>query len=273
MSAALRGDYEAAEALANDAERAAAPLGILFAEVQMARGINALGAGRYDDAYRHLRRMFDPRDDAYHPMRHCFFIGDLAEAAVQSGHRDDAIALRAEMEALASRTPSPQFQLAMLHARAVLADDTRAPRLFEAALAGGAGHSPFTMARLRLAFGAWLRRARRVKEARPLLQSAMEGFDALGALPWSERARQELRAAGATIARRVPDRQEELTPQELQIALMAAQGLTNREIGQRMYLSHRTVGSHLYRIYPKLDITSRFQLRDALASEGTFTSS
>jgi DNA-binding CsgD family transcriptional regulator len=176
------------------------------------------------------------------------------------------------MEALAARTPSPQFQLAILHARAILAGDPQAPRLFEAALAGGAGHSPFTMARLRLAFGAWLRRSRRVKEARPLLQAAMEGFDGLGALPWSERARQELRAAGGTIARRVPDRQEDLTPQELQIALMASQGLTNREIGQKLYLSHRTVGSHLYRIYPKLDITSRFQLRDALASEGTFTS-
>ena len=98
MSAALRGDYESAETLANDAERIAQPLGILLAEVQMARGTNALGAGRYDDAYRHLRRMFDPLDNAYHPMRHCYFIGDLAEAAVQSGHRDDAVALLAEME-------------------------------------------------------------------------------------------------------------------------------------------------------------------------------
>jgi DNA-binding CsgD family transcriptional regulator len=268
MSAALRGDYESAEALANDAERIAAPLGILLAEVQMARGLNALGAGRYDDAYRHLRRMFDPLDSAYHPMRHCYFIGDLAEAALQSGHRNEATALLAEMEKLAWRTPSPQFQLAMLYARAMLADDMEAPQLFEAALAGGAGNSPFTLARARLAFGAWLRRARRVREARPLLQAAMEAFDALGALPWSERARQELRAAGASTQRRIPERQEALTPQELQIALMAAEGLTNREIGQKLYLSHRTIGSHLYRIYPKLDITSRFQLRDALASEG-----
>ena len=233
----------------------------------MARGMNALGAGRFADAYRHLRRMFDPLDSAYHPMRHCYFIGDLAEAAVQSGHRDDAIAMLAEMEALARRTPSPQFQLAMLYARAVLADDIQAPRLFEAALAT-AGRSSFTMARLQLAFGVWLRRARRVKEARPFLQAAMEALDAMGALPWCERARQELRAAGATIARRAPERREELTPQELQVALMAAEGLTNREIGQKLYLSPRTVGSHLYRIYPKLDITSRFQLRDALASEG-----
>lgn len=268
MSAALRGDYESAEALANEAELITQPLGILLAEVQMARGLNALGAGRYDDAYRHLRRMFDPLDSAYHPMRHCYFIGDLAEAAVQSGHRTDATTLLTEMEALARRTPSPHFQLAMLHARAILADDLAAPQLFEAGLAAVAGHSSFTTGRLRLAFGAWLRRARRVKEARPHLQAAMEAFDALGALPWSERARQELRAAGASIPRRVAERHEELTPQELQIALMAAEGLTNREIGQRLYLSHRTVGSHLYRIYPKLDVTSRFQLRDALASEG-----
>ena len=234
----------------------------------MARGMNALGAGRYDDAYRHLRRMFDPLDSAYHPMRHCYVIGDLAEAAVQSKHRDDAIALLAEMEALARRTPSPQFQLSILYARAILAQDVDAPKLFEAALAAAAVHSTFTMARLRLAFGAWLRRARRVKEARPLLQAAMEALDGLGALPWSERARQELRAAGASIQRRQAKRQAELTPQELQIALMAAEGLTNREIGQKVYLSHRTVGSHLYRIYPKLEITSRFELRDALAEGG-----
>jgi DNA-binding NarL/FixJ family response regulator len=202
-------------------------------------------------------------------MRHCYFIGDLAEAAVQSGHREDAITLLAEMEALARRTPSPQFRLAMHHARAIFANDAEAPELFEAALTATAGHSPLAMARLQLAYGAWLRRARRVKEARSLLQAAMEAFDGLGALPWSERAGQELRAAGAAIARRFPERREELTPQELQIAMMAAEGLTNREIGQRLYLSHRTVGSHLYRIYPKLDITSRFALRDALASEGS----
>lgn len=265
MVAAWRGDHESAERLANDSERVAQPIGILFAEVQMARGLNALGAGRYDDAYRHLRRMFDPMDAAYHPMRQCYFIGDLAEAAVQSGHRDDVKALLAEFEEFARRTPSPQFQLAMRHGRAILADDNEAQELFETAISAASGHSPFILARLRLAFATWLRRARRAREARPLLQAAIEGFDALGASPWSERARQELRAAGGTIQRREPERREQLTPQELQIALLAAEGLSNREIGQKLYLSHRTVGSHLYRIFPKLDITSRYQVRDALA--------
>jgi DNA-binding NarL/FixJ family response regulator len=81
---------------------------------------------------------------------------------------------------------------------------------------------------------------------------------------WGERARQELRASGETSRRRTPDAWDELTPQELQIAQLAAAGLTNREIGERLYLSHRTIGSHLYRIFPKLGVTSRSELRDAV---------
>lgn len=81
------------------------------------------------------------------------------------------------------------------------------------------------------------------------------------------RARQELRAAGELIGQRTTDVRDRLTAQELQIAELAAQGLTNREIGERLFLSHRTIGSHLYRIFPKLDITSRVQLRDTLAAD------
>jgi DNA-binding CsgD family transcriptional regulator len=82
----------------------------------------------------------------------------------------------------------------------------------------------------------------------------------------SERARQELRASGETSRPRVPEGWDQLSPQELQIARMAAGGLTNREIGERLYLSHRTIGSHLYRIFPKLGISSRGQLRDSLGA-------
>ena len=84
---------------------------------------------------------------------------------------------------------------------------------------------------------------------------------------WGTRARQELRATGETIGQRTPDARDRLTAQELQIAQLAAQGLSNREIGERLFLSHRTIGSHLYRIFPKLEITSRVQLRDALATD------
>ena len=84
-------------------------------------------------------------------------------------------------------------------------------------------------------------------------------------MPWSERTRHELRNAGVVPHRREPGRRrDQLTPQELQIALMAAEGLSNQEIGQKLYLSRRTIGTHLYRLFPKLQITSRRQLREAL---------
>ncbi len=89
-------------------------------------------------------------------------------------------------------------------------------------------------------------------------------FDTLGATQWSKRARQELRATGVTIGQRTPDARDRLTTQELQIAQLAAEGLSNREIGERLFLSHRTVGGHLYRIFPKLGISGRAQLRNAL---------
>jgi DNA-binding NarL/FixJ family response regulator len=110
----------------------------------------------------------------------------------------------------------------------------------------------------------WLRRQRRVSECRPHLRQAREQLVALGATPWAQRADQELRATGELSTRRRADSRDDLTPQELQIAELAAGGLTNREIGQRLYLSHRTVGSHLYRIFPKLGVSARNELRAAL---------
>jgi ATP/maltotriose-dependent transcriptional regulator MalT len=263
--AAMRGDHDAAESLAAEAQRMTDPLGTLLAEVQMARGLNALAAGRFEEAYHQYSRMFTPTDSAYHPMKECFWIGDLAEAALQSGHREVARAKLLEMEDLARRTPSPQFHQSMHYARAMLADQDDAEQVFETGL--GAVSAPFLQARLQLAFGRWPRRAGRGRQAHVVLQAAMESFDRLCASPWGERARKELRALGVIVQRRTPERREELTPQELQIALMAAEGLSNREIGQRLYLSHRTVSSHLYRVFPKLDITSRHQLPSVLASE------
>ena len=122
-----------------------------------------------------------------------------------------------------------------------------------------------SIGRLLLAHGSWLRRRRRVSESRSPLRSARDTFDALGAVQWAERARQELRAAGETSRRREPEAWDNLSAQEIQIATMASEGLSNREIGRKLYLSHRTVGSHLYRTFPKLGITSRVQLASALA--------
>jgi DNA-binding NarL/FixJ family response regulator len=102
-------------------------------------------------------------------------------------------------------------------------------------------------------------------DSRPPLREAAQSFEALGLLRLAERALRELRASGETPRRRVPEAWAQLTPQELQIAELAAEGLSNREIGERLYLSHRTVGSHLYRLFPKLGVTSRTQLRGALS--------
>jgi DNA-binding CsgD family transcriptional regulator len=208
--------------------------------------------------------VFDPSDPAYHPHRYSRAIGDLADAAVHAGRGEDARAVLKELSALADQTPSPWFHIGLRYARPLLADDRDAEALFQTALDTDLTRWPYDRARLLLAYGAWLRRQRRVAESRAPLRAARDGFDALGAIAWGEQARRELRASGETSGQRTPGAWDQLTPQELQIAQMAAEGLTNREIGQQLYLSHRTVGSHLYRIFPKVGITSRAQLRGVL---------
>ena len=114
-----------------------------------------------------------------------------------------------------------------------------------------------------------MRRARRPSDARESLRSALETFERLAATPWAERARAELRASGETARRREPSATEQLTPQELQVALVVAQGATNREAGAALFLSPKTIEAHLGRIYRKLGVRSRTELARRLATEGT----
>ena len=141
------------------------------------------------------------------------------------------------------------------------AGDDDAPALFEEALnLPTVDQWPFDVARVRLAYGERLRRTRALTEAKAQLEAARAVFRTLGADPWTARAERELRATGlASTPSSAP-----LTAQELQIAGLAASGLTNKEIAVRLYLSPRTVSGHLYRIFPKLGITTRAALRDAL---------
>jgi DNA-binding CsgD family transcriptional regulator len=264
LLAGRRGETELAYALAGEAELTASEAGVLPSEVQAARGLTALGEGRYDDGYAHLRRIFDPNDAAYHPMQRCLVVGDFVEAALLSGCRDDATERLRELEAAAHETPSPLFHASLRYARALLGDDDA---LYETALRADATRWPFLRARLQLAWGARLRRTRRAAAARGPLRDAVEGFDALGAVPWAEHARRELRAAGVTSRRPAPAARDQLTAQELHIALLAAEGLSNREIGRKLFLSPRTVSSHLYRAFPKLEVSSRGQLRGALGED------
>jgi ATP/maltotriose-dependent transcriptional regulator MalT len=241
--------------------------------VQVVKGLAALSDGRYAIAYEHLRRIFDPTDVAYHALVRCWAIGDLAEAAIHSGHQEEARALMDKLEPLAAQTRSPLLLAGVTFARPLLAaDETTAETLFQAGLETLVTCWPLHRARLLLAYGAWLRRQRRIGEARAHLRTAMQALDAIGAVPWGEMARKELRATGETSRRRTPIARDQLSPQELQIAQLAAQGLSNRAIGQQLYLSHRTVGSHLYRIFPKLGITARSELRAVLDEAGTSSS-
>jgi DNA-binding CsgD family transcriptional regulator len=123
---------------------------------------------------------------------------------------------------------------------------------------------PFERAQLQLDYGEWLRRQRRINDAKPVLRAALETFRRLGANPWTRRAESELRACGvaAQAAATVPGAFTELTAQQREIVILASRGLTNAEIADRLFLSPRTVASHLYRSYPKLGVAGRHQLRD-----------
>ncbi len=262
----LRGDTAAAERMVADADKTAIAQGLadLNCMIAFTRGVISLGAGRPAGALDHLTRPFDPADPAFHEAARFMSITYLADAATQSGQRHVVAPILDELEQLARRTPSPTLHAGIMYARPVLAQDDEAERFYDIALKADLRHQPFDHARLQLAYGAWLRRQRRVSESRAPLRAARQVFDALACVPWGERARQELRAAGEQSRDRLPAARDRLSAQELQIAQMAATGMTNPEIAQQLYVSPRTVSSHLYRLFPKLGITSRSQLADAI---------
>jgi DNA-binding CsgD family transcriptional regulator len=266
---AMRGESSGAEILATEAERVFLPAGAspMLALVQFVRARAALADGRNADAYDHASRIFDESDHAYHLFFCGWAVADLAEAAAAVGAHEEARALIAPVEAIEAKMHGPLLRAELGVAGALLADDSQAPDVFAEALAAIEAPWPYHRGRLLLAHGSWLRRRRRVAESRRPLRAARDLFDTLGFEPAAERARQELRASGETSRRRVPEAWDQLSPQELQIARLAADGLTNREIGQQLYLSHRTVASHLYRVFPKLGVTSRSQLAAMFAHD------
>ena len=263
--AALRGDQDTVRSLAPLAQQrlAAGRSRYGLAVVHAARGLAALGDARYDEAYEHLRRIFDPADPACHRAQQYWYIHDFAEAAARTGRPDDARACLAALEPDQGVALSSWLRAGMWYARALLAEDDRAEPLFLDAV-DAASTLPFIRARAQLAYGAWLRRQRRIAESREPLRAAAASFETLGFRPWAARAGRELRASGETASVPAAPARHVLSPQELGIAELAASGLTNREIGRRLSLSHRTVATHLYRIFPKLGISSRAQIREAL---------
>ncbi|MEU9978167.1 AAA family ATPase [Streptomyces sp. NPDC051014] len=266
---ALRGDPVAARTRAAEAVRGVDLRRSLSLHVRHrhAVGMAAFAAGDHAGAYEQLRAVFtrDFRPAPVHYHASLYYLGDLAAAAVRAGRPDDA---RTVVEAVTrdlAPDPSPRLAAVLHRATALLTDGDDAERGFRAAVDGpGTDCWPFEKALAHLDLGEWLRRRRRGAEARRHLGAALECFERLDARPWAERAAAELRAAGTAGAGAPAG---ELTPQERQIAELAAQGLTNRDIATRLYLSPRTVGYHLHKVFPKLGITARAQLRDALTPE------
>jgi DNA-binding CsgD family transcriptional regulator len=256
------GDGEAAEALTGEAEAKLLALGTspMQAMALFVRGRAAVANQRYLYAAEQLRRALDPADPAHHPYIAAWGLADLIEAEVHADAPDAARAHLARLESLAAVTSAPLLRAQAAYARPLVAPDDRAEPLYRSALAHDLADWPQLRGRMQLGYGRWLRRQRRIADSRGPLRAAHDTFVSLRFGALADCARQELRASGVTNRRPVPATGTRLTPQELEIAKLAADGLSNRDIGQRLYISHRTVGFHLHRIFPKLGITSRSQL-------------
>jgi DNA-binding CsgD family transcriptional regulator len=263
----VQGEEAAAESLIAEANASliGARLTVLMAKAEFARGVVAATAGKESDAVDHFLRMFLPDGSAYHEIVARAAAPFVVDAAVRAGRIEDARRLMDGVEALAQRTPAPVVSIGLRIGRALLAPDSEADLLYQAAV-GADPQWTFDHARAEMSYGSWLRRRRRITESRPHLRAARGAFDALGVQPWADKARAEMRASGERDGEPARAPRLPLTPQELQIAQLAASGLSNREIGDRLFLSHRTVGAHMYRLFPKLGIVSRSELGRALPS-------
>ncbi|MFI7386655.1 AAA family ATPase [Streptomyces sp. NPDC049813] len=267
LLAALRGQAERARELQATVDTWARPRGIGFL-TQIADAIGttaALAEGDYEAAYLHAIGITPP--GTFQPYAHqaSRTLLDLVEAAVHTGRAQEARA-----HALAAHhgdlpAVSPRLALTTYGALAMTtADPAEAELLYQRAGSHpGAPRFPFELARVHLAHGIHLRHTQGRRAARHPLTLAADAFGRLGAAPWARRAHAELRATGAS-SLPASAHLAALTWQERRIAELAAGGLTNKEIGERTHLSPRTVSSHLYRVFPKLGITSRAALRDAL---------
>ncbi|MEV0616572.1 AAA family ATPase [Nonomuraea sp. NPDC050404] len=261
--AALRGHAEEARALAHQTLAGTdAQNRLVTVRCERALGLAATAEGSHEAAYNHFRHLFTSGGEPVHDHHSYHALADLAGAAALTGHVEDAARVIDAADADLAGRRSERLDLLIGTARGLLAhSDEDASRHFEAALAGcPPGQWPFERARAHLEYGQRLRRHYQIQHAREELAAALDIFERLGAQPWTERARIELRAAGVRSDGPAQSRLDLLTAQELQIVRLAGQGLTNKEIGERLFLSHRTVSSHLYRIFPKLGVSTRAQL-------------
>ncbi|MEV6167449.1 AAA family ATPase [Streptomyces sp. NPDC051954] len=255
VAAALRGEAERARELADAV--AAWHRTDLVPTLRLARGVARLGEGRYTEAYEELRPLLD---QPYDGLRWQGFaaVMPFAVAADRGSSRHEAARILEVIEEAARVTPAPLLHVQLPYARAVLADDSAAEELHMVALGLDLTRWPLVKARTEQSYGQWLRRHRQAARSRTMLLSARTAFELIGASDWEGRS--VVQAADHPL----PSVTELLSAQEALVARLAAEGLSNREIAERVHLSHRTVAAHLYRAFPKLGITSRSELAPLL---------
>ena len=267
LVSACRGEYKTSAALIGAITQWAEPrrVRLSLAYASHVRTMESLGRGDFEAAYQQASMISEPGTLPSHVPLALQTAIDLVEAAVRTGRHDEA---RAHVNGLREAgVASLSSRLALLAgaAEALIAPAETAGEVFDRALAApDVERWPFDLARVQLLQGEHLRRVRAVSLARFPLEAALDTFEFLGARPWAARASGELLATGLN-RESGRDRPLVLTSRELEVASMAAAGFTNRQVGQRLGMSPRTVGAHLYRVYAKLGVGSRAALRDALS--------
>jgi DNA-binding CsgD family transcriptional regulator len=235
--------------------------------VRNALAVVAFADGSYQKAFTLLGQLFFDDGSPLHNHDSYLSVADLADAAVRAERSEEGRELLHRIFAHVGGEVSPRLQQLFALALGVVNASTDAEALFDEALSvDGGSRWPFERAQLELAYAEWLRRRRRINEAKQVLINTIETLRQLRAEPSLQRAQAELRACGVVIEVE-PDALAVLTPQQRQIVYLASEGLTNREIGDRLYLSPRTVSSHLYRCYPKLGVSARHQLREIVSRQ------
>jgi DNA-binding CsgD family transcriptional regulator len=258
---AFRGDEAVTSDLLHttlaDVTRRGEGVGITMAE--WANAVLNNGLGRYDDAVAAARRSIGYESDRGSLALPCV---ELVEAAVRSEQPRTAADAYGRLAEVTSASGTDWALGLLARSKALLSDGDEAERLYSEAIAClGRTRLRVDLARVHLLYGEWLRRARRLIEAREQLRTAQSMLDAMGMAAFAERARRELRAAGITVRKRVDARRHgELTAQEAQVARMARDGLSNPEIASRLFISAHTVQYHLRKVFTKLGVSSRGQL-------------
>jgi DNA-binding CsgD family transcriptional regulator len=245
-------------------EGTASGLGRLADGTAYASSVLYNGLGQHDAARDAARRAFGHRQLGHGPL----VVPELAEAAARTGDMD---LVRATLEWLSERTRAAPTEWVLgieARVRALLGEGEAAESCYRESIERlGRTRIRAQLARAHLLYGEWLRRERRRAEAREQLRTARDMLDAMGIDAFAERARRELQATGETARRRSVETAVELTAQEAQVAQLAREGLSNPQIGARLFISTRTVQYHLGKVFTKLGITSRAQLEAALPSE------